>query len=114
MIYICDFCGKRASSKFRLRVAKEDAFGFALLCVALVGPVGFIAFLISLIAAGDEIVFGISVFVILMCVYFFRIGRKVYGFFSLFVDYDLHWKFFCKRCQRDIKDIHLPERPKDV
>lgn len=114
MIYNCDFCGKPASTKISFRVAKEDALGFAILCVALIGPVGFIAFLIASVTGGNEVVFGISVFIVLLIFHFFRIGRRVYGFFSLFVDYELSLRFFCKRCDLDIKEIRLPEMPDDV
>ena len=89
--------------------------GFAVLCVALIAPVGFVAFLIALIeGGGNEFVFGISVFAVFLTLYFFRIGRRVYGFFSMFVDYELTLRFFCKRCDRTIKEIRLPERPENV
>ena len=113
MIYNCNFCGKRASTRVRFRVAKEEAVGFAVLCVALIAPVGFVAFLIALTEGGNELVFGVSVFALLLILYFFRIGRRVYGFFSMFVDYELNLRFFCKRCDTDIKEIRLPERPKN-
>jgi uncharacterized membrane protein YjjP (DUF1212 family) len=95
-------------------VAKEDAVGFAVLCVALIAPIGFVAFLIALTEGGDDLVFGVSVFAVLLILYFFRIGRRVYGFFSLFVDYELTLRFFCKRCDRTIKEIKLPGRPESV
>lgn len=90
------------------RVAKEDAVGFIVLCIALIAPVGFVAFLVALIEGGAEVVFGISVFAVLLVLYFFRIGRRVYGFFSLFVDYELNVTFSCNRCGQDIKEIRLP------
>ncbi len=88
--------------------------GFLLLCVALVAPVGFIAFIITLIQdLGKPPALGSLIFAVVFLLSFYRVGRKVYGFFSLFVDYELKLDFVCQPCGTVLKVIALPKKEKN-
>ena len=42
---------------------------------------------------------------------FYRIGRRIYGFFFKFVNYELRLIFKCRRCKRIINELKLPNDP---
>jgi hypothetical protein len=44
---------------------------------------------------------------------FYNIGKKVYGFFFMCVNYKLEYKVHCLNCNTVVRDVKLPTIPKE-
>lgn len=107
MLYGCNLCGGRAKVNWNFKISKTDAIGFIFLSLALILPIGFIAFLWTISFSDSDMVF-ISIGATLMfCFTFYKIGKPVYRFFSMFVNFSFNAEFTCRNCGNSIKTIKL-------
>lgn len=88
---------------------KEHVKGFILLCLAVFLPIETVAFFWDYLNASVDLPFGMVSSYVAFVMAFYRIGFRIYSFFSLFVDYELAIKYFCKRCNRVVKEVSYHE-----
>lgn len=115
MIYRCGRCGNVSNIKTAFKIAPIDAIGFVFLFAVSLMPVYLVSFIIAMIVTVGETDQGgfiqkTALWVVTL-LYFFMFGGKVAHFISLFVDYKLTFKLYCKKCG----DVFLlKEYPKDT
>lgn len=114
MIHKCDNCGGRSKMGLRFRISPIDAIGFVCLLVVSTVPVWLVSFFVAVIVSTPEeggmegplqelITLGFTL------MYFFMFGSKLAKFISLFVNFNLQIKSYCKSCNRLFMEKSFPE-----
>jgi hypothetical protein len=89
---------------------KEYLISILLLSVVLVFPIDILDYIVGLVFPNINLqlnsVFAGAAFFITFC----RIGKKVYGFFFLCVNYRLSFNVTCEPCNLVYKSINLPSK----
>jgi len=127
----CHICGKRSKTILRLKASKLDSLGFFFLSLAILLPIGFIAYGLNssvfdqffggsnqatepragLVAIMAALNFIGAVIALAFTIY--KLGRPLLNFFSLFVNYKLLFRIKCLPCNRWYYKFRAPSvKPK--
>jgi len=93
---------------WQFKASLIDSIGFIFLLLVATIPLYLISFIIAVFNTGQGMAFiNTAIFTAL---YFYLLGKKLIKFISLFVNYQLSIKFYCKKCE-DV--LLLKEYPDD-
>lgn len=107
MLYGCNFCGGRAKISWSFKISTADAVGFFFLSLVLIIPIGLISYLWTFSFSDGGMVFISLGATAMFCFTFYKIGKPVYRFFSMFVNFSFHAEFNCRECGKLTKTIKI-------